>query len=136
MMHEWHHVGEVNGISEFRRRQVPSRADLSARPTAWPSARPSRRAPPRRCTAAASEGAGRCRTIEVSRIAVHLAADRGPARAARVVVLVTGGQDEEELLANRRGRLAAGAEEARRLELSEAVRHELSVAEPAALLNR
>src|SRR5215813_12692262 len=61
--------------------------------------------------------------MEVGAVGVGLASHRGPAHAARVVVLVAGGQHEEELLPHGSGPLAAGAEEARGFQLAEAVGH-------------
>src|SRR5262249_42592005 len=61
--------------------------------------------------------------MEVGAVGVGLAPHRGAAHAARVVVLVAGGQHEEELLPHRGRPLAAGAEEARGFQLGEAVAH-------------
>ena len=61
--------------------------------------------------------------MELGAVGVGLTADLGPARAARVVVLVAVRQDQEELLPNRVSLLAAGAEQTRRLKLAETVYH-------------
>jgi len=63
--------------------------------------------------------------MEVCAVGVGLAPHRGAAHAARVVVLVAGGQHEEELLAHRGRPLAARTEETRGFQLAEAVGHGL-----------
>jgi hypothetical protein len=55
------------------------------------------------------------------RIVVHLRADGGAALRADVVVLAAGREDQEKLLSRRRRTPAAWAEEARRVELLEAI---------------
>src|SRR5262245_50011790 len=70
---------------------------------------------------AAGQSRRRDRPVKLGGIVVHLAADRGAALGAHVVVLAAGGQDEQELLAGRGGAAAAWTEEAGRLELLEAV---------------
>ena len=61
--------------------------------------------------------------MKLTAVRVGLAADLGPAHAARVVVLVAVRQDQEEVLSHGVGLLAARAEQARRLKLAEAVYH-------------
>jgi len=61
--------------------------------------------------------------VELAAVGVGLAAHLCPAHAASVVVLVAVRQEQEELLPNRVGLLAAGTEKARRLKLAEAVYH-------------
>ncbi len=61
--------------------------------------------------------------MEVAAVRVGLLAHRGAADAAGVVVLVPAREDEQQLFADRVCPLAARAEEARRLELAEAVCH-------------
>ena len=66
-------------------------------------------------------GPRRDRAIEIGGVVVRLAPDRSPALGAQVVVLVAARKDEQEFLASRRRPSASGAEEARGLELLEAV---------------
>ena len=63
--------------------------------------------------------------MKVAAVGVGLSAYLRPAGTARVVVLVAARQDEQELLPDGRHPLAAGAEEARRLQLAKAVYHAL-----------
>src|SRR5262249_23290466 len=70
---------------------------------------------------AAGESRGRDRPVKFGGVVVRLAADRGAALGAHVVVLAARRQDEQELLAGRGGAATARAEEAARLELLEAV---------------
>jgi len=62
---------------------------------------------------------------KVAAVGVGLSADLRPADAARVIVLLAARQDERELLPDGRRPFAAGAEEARRLQLAKAVYHGL-----------
>ena len=66
-------------------------------------------------------GPRRDRAIEIGGVVVRLAPDRSPALGAQVVVLVAARKHEQEFLAGRRRPSASGAEEARGLELLEAV---------------
>src|SRR5439155_17817442 len=59
--------------------------------------------------------------VKVRRVVVRFAADGGAALGAHIVVLVAVRQDEQELLAGRRGAPAARTEEAGGLEFLEAV---------------
>src|SRR5262245_25272604 len=70
---------------------------------------------------AARQSRRRDRPVKLGGVVVRLAADRGAALGADIVVLAARGQDEQELLAGRGGTTAARTEEARRLELLEAV---------------
>ncbi len=63
--------------------------------------------------------------MKIAGVGVSLPAYLRPADTARVIVLVTARQDEQELLPHERRLLAAGAEEARRLQLAKAVYHAL-----------
>ncbi len=63
--------------------------------------------------------------MKVAAIGVGLSAYLRPADAARVIVLLAARQDEQELLPDGRRPFAAGAEEARRLQLAKAVYHGL-----------
>ena len=61
--------------------------------------------------------------MKLATIRIRLFADLGTTGAARVIVLVATRQHEQELLSNGRCLLAAGAKEARRLQLAKAVYH-------------
>ena len=63
----------------------------------------------------------RDRPVKLGRIVVRLAADGGAALGADVVVFAAGREHQKELLPRRRRAPTAGTEEARRLELLEAV---------------
>src|SRR5215510_10871725 len=62
--------------------------------------------------------------MKLAAVRVGLSADLGAADATRVVVLGAGRQYEEQALPDGIGSLALGTEDARRLELSEAVCHD------------
>jgi len=63
--------------------------------------------------------------VKVAAVGVGLPTHLSTAHAAGVIVLAAGRQDEQELLPHGRRLPAAGAEEARRLELAKAVYHAL-----------
>src|SRR5499427_9535839 len=97
--------------------------DLDGRPCGGASAERAGRASGRRRGRWTARRRGDA--MEVGAVGVGLAPHRGAAHAAGVVVLVAGGQHEEELLAHRGRPLAARAEEARGFQLAEAVGHGL-----------
>src|SRR5947209_16344171 len=66
-------------------------------------------------------GCGRNRVVKRARVVVGLATDRRAALGTDVVVLVAAREHEEQFLTRRRRAAAARTEEARRLELLEAV---------------
>src|SRR6266498_14910 len=72
-------------------------------------------------TRARRQAGGRNRAMKLGRIVVGLAADGGAALGAEVVVLAARRENQEELLARGRRAPAARTEEARRLELLEAI---------------
>src|SRR6266849_1209323 len=76
----------------------------------------------RRSAWARGQSSGRRnRPMKFARVVVHLAADGGAALGADVVVLAARREHEQEFLSRRRRPATARTEEARRLELLEAV---------------
>jgi hypothetical protein len=61
--------------------------------------------------------------VKVAAVGIGLPAYLGATDAARVIVLVAGRQDEQQLLPDCRRLLAAGTEEARGLQLTKAIYH-------------